>query len=216
MEQCARRLGPAFTITFAPSGRQLVFVSDPQAVKDVMTAPGDVAPSAASQSPVVPDHGPQLGDRADGARAHAPAQAPAAALPRRADARVLLDDRGRHPPGDGRMDARPADAPAPGHATDHAGGDPERDLRRRRRADGPAAPGDRKPPEPGTDADAAAGRPLEPQLDAPPRALAGALEQLDRLVYAEIALRREQPDLERAHRHPLAAAAGPRRGRASR
>jgi cytochrome P450 family 135 len=34
-----------------------------------------------------------------------------------------------------------------------------------------------------------------PRTDAPPRALAGALEQLDRVVYAEIALRRRQPDL---------------------
>ena len=34
-----------------------------------------------------------------------------------------------------------------------------------------------------------------PRTDRAPRALAGALEQLDRLVYAEIALRREQPDL---------------------
>ena len=59
--------------------------------------------------------------------------------------------------------------------------------------------------------------PHRPRLRRPAAApLARALEQLDRLVYAEIALRREQPDLERADGHPLAAAAGPRRGRASR
>ena len=35
-----------------------------------------------------------------------------------------------------------------------------------------------------------------PRTDRPPRALAGALEQLDRVVYGEIALRRTQPDLD--------------------
>ena len=46
MDRCARALGESFTLTFAPSGLQLVLVSDPQAVKDVMTAPAEVAPSA--------------------------------------------------------------------------------------------------------------------------------------------------------------------------
>jgi cytochrome P450 len=54
MDRCARRLGETFTLTFAPSGLKLVLVSDPEAVKTVFTAPPDVAPSAASTSPVAP------------------------------------------------------------------------------------------------------------------------------------------------------------------
>ena len=58
MDHCARRLGETFTITFAPSGRSLVMISDPAAVKTLMTAPGDVAPSAAANSPVAAVVGP--------------------------------------------------------------------------------------------------------------------------------------------------------------
>jgi cytochrome P450 family 135 len=54
MDRCARTLGEAFTLTFAPSGLKLVMLSDPQAVKTVFTAPPDVAPSAAAMSPVAP------------------------------------------------------------------------------------------------------------------------------------------------------------------
>ncbi|HEX7610576.1 MAG TPA: cytochrome P450, partial [Solirubrobacteraceae bacterium] len=58
MRRCARSLGDAFTLTFAPSGLQLVMISDPDAVKTVFTAPADVAPSAAGASPVAPVMGP--------------------------------------------------------------------------------------------------------------------------------------------------------------
>ena len=51
-------LGEAFTLTFAPSGMKLVLVSDPEAVKTVFTAPPEVAPSAAGNSPVAPVMGP--------------------------------------------------------------------------------------------------------------------------------------------------------------
>jgi cytochrome P450 len=54
MDQCARRLGEAFTLTFAPSGLKLVMVGDPQAVKQVFTAPPEVAPSGAGSSPIAP------------------------------------------------------------------------------------------------------------------------------------------------------------------
>jgi cytochrome P450 family 135 len=54
MDRCARSLGEAFTLTFAPSGLRLVMFSDPQAVKTVFTAPPEVAPSAAGMSPVAP------------------------------------------------------------------------------------------------------------------------------------------------------------------
>jgi cytochrome P450 len=58
MDRCARRLGETFTLTFWPSGMQLVVVSSPEAVKTVFTAPPDVAPSAAGNSPVRPVMGP--------------------------------------------------------------------------------------------------------------------------------------------------------------
>ena len=58
MDRARRRLGEAFTLTFAPSGLKLVVVSDPEAVKTVFTAPPEVAPSAAGNSPIAPIMGP--------------------------------------------------------------------------------------------------------------------------------------------------------------
>src|ERR1700724_4660715 len=58
MDRCAKRLGEAFTLTFWPSGMKLVQVSDPEAVKTVFTAPPEVAPSGAGNSPVAPVMGP--------------------------------------------------------------------------------------------------------------------------------------------------------------
>jgi cytochrome P450 len=54
MDRCARRIGEAFTLTFAPSGMKLVMISDPEAIKTVFTAPPEVAPSGAANSPVAP------------------------------------------------------------------------------------------------------------------------------------------------------------------
>ena len=58
MDRCAQRYGETFTLTFAPSGRQMVMVSSPEAVKTVLTAPPHVAPSAAAASPIAPVMGP--------------------------------------------------------------------------------------------------------------------------------------------------------------
>jgi cytochrome P450 len=58
LDRCARRYGDTFTLTFGPSGRKLVMVSDPAAVKAVFTAPPEVAPSAAGGSPIAPVMGP--------------------------------------------------------------------------------------------------------------------------------------------------------------
>jgi len=58
MDRCARRLGEAFTLTFFPSGMKLVMISDPESVKTVFTAPPEIAPSAAGNSPVRPVMGP--------------------------------------------------------------------------------------------------------------------------------------------------------------
>ncbi len=58
MDRCVRRYGEAFTLTFGPSGRKLVMLSDPDAVKAVFTAPPEVAPSAAGASPIAPVMGP--------------------------------------------------------------------------------------------------------------------------------------------------------------
>jgi cytochrome P450 len=58
LDRCARRYGDSFTLTFGPSGRKLVMLSDPEAVKAVFTAPPEVAPSAAGASPIAPVMGP--------------------------------------------------------------------------------------------------------------------------------------------------------------
>jgi cytochrome P450 len=54
MDRCSRRLGDAFTLTFSPSGMQLVLISDPQDVKTVFTASPEIAPSATGNSPIRP------------------------------------------------------------------------------------------------------------------------------------------------------------------
>ena len=54
MDRCAHALGECFALTFFPSGMKLVLVSDPDAVKEVFTAPPEVAPSGAANSPVAP------------------------------------------------------------------------------------------------------------------------------------------------------------------
>ncbi len=58
MDNCARRLGESFTLTFWPSRMKLAMVSAPEAVKTVFTASPDVAPSAAGNSPLRPVMGP--------------------------------------------------------------------------------------------------------------------------------------------------------------
>jgi cytochrome P450 len=52
MDRCARRIGEAFTITFWPSRMKLVLLSAPEDVKTIFTAPAELAPSAAGNSPV--------------------------------------------------------------------------------------------------------------------------------------------------------------------
>ncbi len=59
MDRCARRRGEAFTLTFSPSGRKLVMISDPLAVKTLLTAPPEVAPSAAGDTPIASVLGPR-------------------------------------------------------------------------------------------------------------------------------------------------------------
>jgi cytochrome P450 family 135 len=58
MDRCAKRIGEAFTLTFAPSGMKLVMVSDPEAVKALFTAPPGVAPSGVGSSPIAGVMGP--------------------------------------------------------------------------------------------------------------------------------------------------------------
>jgi cytochrome P450 len=58
LSHCMATVGEAFTVTFAPSGMKFVMLADPAAVKQVFTAPPDVAPSAAANSPVRPVVGP--------------------------------------------------------------------------------------------------------------------------------------------------------------
>jgi cytochrome P450 family 135 len=54
MDRCSRKLGDAFTLTFSPSGMQLVLIGDPQDVKTVFTASPEIAPSATGNSPIRP------------------------------------------------------------------------------------------------------------------------------------------------------------------
>jgi cytochrome P450 family 135 len=58
LDRCAATYGDSFTITFAPSGRKMVIVSQPEAVKDVFSAPPEIAPSAAGSTPIAPIMGP--------------------------------------------------------------------------------------------------------------------------------------------------------------
>jgi cytochrome P450 family 135 len=58
MDRCRRELGEAFTLTFSPSGRHLVMISDPAAVRTVMSASPEIAPSAAGDTPIAAVLGP--------------------------------------------------------------------------------------------------------------------------------------------------------------
>jgi cytochrome P450 len=58
MDHASRALGEVFTITFFPSGMKFVLLSSPEAVKTLFTAPPEVAPSAAGNSPLAPVMGP--------------------------------------------------------------------------------------------------------------------------------------------------------------
>ena len=219
MDRCSERLGESFTLTFWPSGMQLVMISDPDAVKDAVHGAARARALGGGQLAGRAGDGAELGDRAHRARAHAPAQAAAAAVPRRAHARVRGRDRARRRARD--MAGWPLGRPMRlqrAHARDHARGDPARGVRRRGRADGrrcEAAIGALLAPV--QHADAAALRAEPPSSSSARRARsAQALDRLDALIYEEIARRREQGDLQRARGHPLAADAGARRGRARR
>ena len=58
LDRCRERYGEAFTLRFFPSGRKIVVVSGPEAVKQVVAAPPEVAPSAAGTSPIAAVTGP--------------------------------------------------------------------------------------------------------------------------------------------------------------
>ena len=58
MDRCARKLGETFSVTFGPGRRTFVMLSDPEAVKEVFTAPAEVAPSATGSSPIAGVLGP--------------------------------------------------------------------------------------------------------------------------------------------------------------
>ena len=47
LDRCGERYGEMFTMRFFPSGRRIVVVSGAELVKQVFTAPPEVAPSAA-------------------------------------------------------------------------------------------------------------------------------------------------------------------------
>jgi cytochrome P450 len=58
LDHCSERYGEMFTMRFFPSGRRMVVVSGAELVKQVFTAPPEVAPSAVGTSPIAPVMGP--------------------------------------------------------------------------------------------------------------------------------------------------------------
>jgi cytochrome P450 len=58
LDRCSERYGEMFTMRFFPSGRRIVVVSGAELVKQVFTAPPEVAPSAAGSSPIASVMGP--------------------------------------------------------------------------------------------------------------------------------------------------------------
>ena len=105
----------------------------PESIKRLFTADrvNTIAPGATSCSSRC---SAALAAAAGGRRAHAPPQADAAAVPRRADARLRGGDRARSTERRDRATGRGRRVRAPPeHAGDHARGDPARGLRRRGR-----------------------------------------------------------------------------------
>ena len=144
MARCARQLGETFAVTFAPSGRKLVMISDPEAVKTVMTAPPDVAPSGAANSPLASVVGPNsvlilIGERH--MRQRKLLLPPFHGERMREYEDVIVEATRRDMAG---WPLGRRDAPAGAHAEDHARGDPARRVRCRGRQDARAAPGGRR------------------------------------------------------------------------
>ena len=216
MDRCAERLGEAFTVTFAPSGLKLVMLSDPEAVKTVFTASPEVAPSAAGSSPVAPVMGRSSVVVLTG--------------PEHMRQRKLL-----LPPFHGERMREYEDVVVAATRNDMAGWRLGRPMRLQEHTRGITlevilravfgVEAERMGP-----LRKAIGELLEPTQTLlmlrfalrrptggrPTGAIGAALDRLDELIYEEIAARRGQRDLERAHGHPVAAAAGARRGRARR
>ena len=195
MDRCARRLGEAFTLTFAPSGMKLVMISDPEAVKTVFTAPPEVAPSGAGNSPVAPVMGPSSVIVLTGPehmRQRKLLLPPFHGERMREYEDVIVDatrrDMAQWPLGTPmRLQERTRE--------DHAGGDPARGVRRgggqmealRR------AIGDLMEPINAVAVVRAALR--RPSMERPGGAFGQALDRLDAVIYAELERRRGQEDL---------------------
>ncbi len=195
MDHCFKRRGEAFTLTFAPSGRELVMLSDPADVKTVLTAPPEMAPSAAGDTPIASVLGPRSVITLTG--------------PEHMRQRKLL-----LPPFHGERMRAYEDTIVQATARDMAGwtlGQPMRLSRHTRnitlevilravfgveaeRMGGlKGAIGELAEP---TRTFAMLRFALsKPSKDRPPGELGKALERLDGLIYAEIARRREQQDL---------------------
>jgi cytochrome P450 len=195
MDHCFARRGEAFTLTFSPSGRQLVMISDPAAVKTLLTAPPEVAPSAAGDTPIASVLGPRSVITLTG--------------PEHMRQRKLL-----LPPFHGERMRAYENTIAQATARDMAGwrlGQPMRLSRHTRtitlevilravfgveaermsalaRAIGELA-------EPARTLAMLRFALSKPSKDRPPGELGKALDRLDALIYAEIARRREQQDL---------------------
>jgi cytochrome P450 family 135 len=58
LDRCASAIGEWFTLKMFPSGIEIVMVSDPDAIKSLLTAPAELAPSGAAGSPIASVMGP--------------------------------------------------------------------------------------------------------------------------------------------------------------
>ena len=108
-----------------------VVTSHPDHVRSLFTAKPEEAPSLTGESPLRPIVGPNSVLTARRSPAHAPAQAAAAAVPRRGDRALRADDLRRRRARDRPLAGRRAARARAAHAGDHARRDHGGDLRHR-------------------------------------------------------------------------------------
>ena len=135
-----REVGDPFRMRGMLRDEHVVVTSHPDHVKSLFTAKPEQAPSLTGESPLRPIVGPNSVLTADRPAPHAPAQAAAAAVPRRGGRAVHADDRRGRRPRDRRLAGRQAVRARAAHAGDHARRDHGRDLRHRGRRRPPARP----------------------------------------------------------------------------
>ena len=200
LRRAAARYGEPFTLRTAWSDAPLVLTSDPDEIKRVYRAPPDVLEGGDSSAFLEPFVGRNSILILKGEQHLQPAQADAAAVPRRCaqaldaarSAEIANEELDTWVPGE------PADQGAPAHAGDHARRDPARDLRQPRsraaRRAACAARHDRL--------DVAADLDVAGEGRSPYTTFLRAVERLDAAdLRADRQGRRRRRDRRHAHRH---------------